>query len=154
VPPLAQIVTVTGFVSFVTFHTLSAHLGLCAGPTPRLKILAYVKHYTAYNVESSRFTFTANVSQFTMFDSYLPQYQMAFQEGQASGAMCSYFAPNGVSLCGNPWLLNGMLRGAAPGWNRPDAVVERYALSYCQFVCVYKLECLRTQLITAVCCRQ
>ena len=27
-----------------------------------------------------------------------------------SGAMCSYFAPNGVSLCGNPWLLNGMLR--------------------------------------------
>jgi hypothetical protein len=97
---------------------------MSSAPRPRMKMLAYVKHYTAYNVEASRFTFVANVSQFTMFDSYLPQYEMAFKEGQASGAMCSYFAPNGVSLCGNAWLLNGMLRGAAPGWARPDAVVE------------------------------
>jgi hypothetical protein len=39
----------------------------------------------ADNVETERFTFAANVSQFTMFDSYLPQYEMAFKEGQASG---------------------------------------------------------------------
>ena len=76
------------------------------------------------NVETGRFTFTHNVSQFTMFDSYLPQYEMAFKQGQASGAMCSYFGPNGASVCGNPWLLNGMIRGDAPGWGRPDAVVE------------------------------
>ena len=34
--------------------------------------------------------------------------------------MCSYFAPNGVSSCGNPWLLNTLIRSE---WARPDAVV-------------------------------
>lgn len=87
-------------------------------------MLAYVKHYTAYNVETSRFTFTANTSQFDFFDSYLPQYKMAFKEGAASGAMCSYFGPNGISVCGNSWLLNGVLRSPAPGWGRRDAVIE------------------------------
>ena len=118
----------------------------------------------AYSVESSRFTFSANVTQFDFFDSFLPQYEMVFVDGErmhtrahththvhthtdtipprragnASGAMCSYFAPNGVSLCGNPWLLNGMLRsqrlddvatgamtklGPGLGFDRPDAVV-------------------------------
>ena len=34
--------------------------------------------------------------------------------------MCSYFAPNGVSSCGNEYLLNDRIRSA---WKRPDAVV-------------------------------
>lgn len=38
----------------------------------------------------------------------------------ASGVMCSYFAPNGVSSCGNEYLLNDRIRTA---WNHPDAVV-------------------------------
>eukprot|EP00463_Aulacantha_scolymantha_P003576 TRINITY_DN4454_c0_g1_i1.p1 TRINITY_DN4454_c0_g1~~TRINITY_DN4454_c0_g1_i1.p1 ORF type:complete len:188 (+),score=14.34 TRINITY_DN4454_c0_g1_i1:209-772(+) len=56
---------------------------------------------------------------------------MAFTMGDhpASGAMCSYFAPNGVSMCGNNWLLNEVIRGngdpsrGGVGWNRPDAVI-------------------------------
>merc|ERR1711907_699114 len=75
-------------------------------PNGQLKMLAYLKHYTAYSVESSRFTFTANVSMFDLWDSYLPQYEAALTQGQSSGAMCSYFAPNGVSCCGNDYLLN------------------------------------------------
>lgn len=86
---------------------------------PQLKMLAYLKHYTAYSVEKNRFTFSSNVSNFTLWDSNLPQFKQGFGAG-ASGAMCSYFAPNGVSSCGNSWLLNGLIRGA---WNRPDAVV-------------------------------
>lgn len=48
---------------------------------------------------------------------------MAFREGAAAGCMCSYFAPNGESVCGNDWLLNGVIR-SPQGWNRSDAVVE------------------------------
>ena len=103
------------------------------------KMLSYVKHYTAYSVEASRFTFSNNVTQFDFWDSYLPQYEMAFVgPGHTDGAMCSYFAPNGVSMCGNPALLNGMLRSekvddyatgvvsklpAGMGWNRSGAFV-------------------------------
>lgn len=92
-----------------------------ATPKSRLLISSYLKHYTEYNVETSRFTFTHNVSQFSMWDSYLPAYRIGMQEGFASGVMCSYFAPNGTSVCGNEWLLDGVLRKF---WGRPDAVVE------------------------------
>ena len=37
--------------------------------------------------------------------------------------MCSYFAPNGASVCGNKWLLDELIR-SPQGWNRSDAVVE------------------------------
>lgn len=70
---------------------------------------------------------------FDMWDSYLPQYELAFTDGQAAGAMCrlvcclalgslqkSYFAPNGTSSCGNNWLMNGVIRS---DFGRPDAVV-------------------------------
>jgi hypothetical protein len=33
-------------------------------------------------------------------------------QGQSSGAMCSYFAPNGVSCCGNNYLLNEVIRAS------------------------------------------
>jgi beta-glucosidase-like glycosyl hydrolase len=90
------------------------------GGKPVMKMLSSLKHYTAYSVETSRFTFSANVTDFTLHDSNLPQYQAAFMRGNASGAMCSYFAPNGVSSCGNEYLLNDRIRTA---WGRPDAVV-------------------------------
>lgn len=93
-----------------------------------LKMLAYAKHYTAYSVEASRFTFSANVTDFAFGDSYLPQYEIIFTtSGRSSGAMCSYFAPNGVSSCGNNWLLNQKIR---TDWGRPDAV----AMSDCSAV--------------------
>ena len=88
------------------------------GGKPVLKMLSSLKHYTAYSVETSRFTFSANVTEFTLHDSNLPQYEAAFVDGKASGAMCSYFAPNGVSSCGNEYLLNDRIRSA---WARPDA---------------------------------
>lgn len=75
---------------------------------------------TAYSVEESRFTFAHNITMFTLHDSNLPQYQQALEVGGAAGAMCSYFAPNNVSSCGNPYLLNHLIRNV---WNRSDAVV-------------------------------
>jgi beta-glucosidase-like glycosyl hydrolase len=84
-----------------------------------VKMLAYLKHYTAYNKEAGRFSWGANVTDFAFGDSYLPQYKMGFVEGGASGAMCSYFAANGVPSCGSDWLMNQLVRTQ---WGRPDAV--------------------------------
>ena len=49
--------------------------------------------------QASRFSWGANVTAFDMWDSYLPQYKIAFTgKGRPSGAMCSYFAANGVRV--------------------------------------------------------
>ena len=89
-------------------------------------MLAYLKHYSAYNVETQRFTFSNNVSTFDWFDSYLPQYKAAFTRGNASGAMCSYMcacqgaAETCVSSCGSDWLMNQLIRKE---WGQSEAVV-------------------------------
>eukprot|EP00729_Bicosta_minor_P012589 gene12589-23156_t len=84
------------------------------------KMLSYLKHYTAYNKEADRFSWKANVTDFDMYDSYLPQYEIAFTgKGKPAGAMCSYFAANGVPSCGSTFLMNEMVRTK---WNRSDAV--------------------------------
>lgn len=112
-----------------------------------MKMLSSLKHYTAYSVETSRFTFSAPLSNFTLHDSNLPQYEAAFVNakhaiiaqlnfeghlltaaggvqvrGNASGVMCSYFAPNGVSSCGNSYLL------------RPIHTPQNPAISHCFLV--------------------
>jgi hypothetical protein len=38
-------------------------------------------------VETSRFTFSANLSNYTLHDSNLPQYKAAHMQGGASGVM-------------------------------------------------------------------
>ena len=57
---------------------------------------------------------------YDFFDSYLPAYKAAFQQGNASGAMCSYNAENGHPSCANGWLLNEVLRKR---WGKPDALI-------------------------------
>jgi beta-D-xylosidase 4 len=87
--------------------------------TGHLKMISYLKHYTAYSKEAGRFSWKANVTDFDMFDSNLPQYEVAFKQGGASGAMCSYFAANGVPSCGSNFLMNDMVRTR---WRQPNAV--------------------------------
>ena len=74
-----------------------------ARPTHRLdrlyvryvKILASLKHYTAYSVETNRGHDNANISAYDLTDSYLRQFEIGFVEGRASGVMCSYNLING-----------------------------------------------------------
>jgi beta-glucosidase-like glycosyl hydrolase len=56
------------------------------------KMIAFLKHFTAYSKESGRGHDAYNISLFDLHDSFLPQYEMAFAEGNASGIMCSYNA--------------------------------------------------------------
>ena len=114
------------------------------------KMIAYLKHFTAYSREEDRMHSEANISNFDLFDTYLPQYELAF-EANASGVMCSYDSINGKSLavlvasfvmrgscgcecdeahsryhtgvpvCASDFLLNQMIRKK---WNQPNAFVS------------------------------
>jgi beta-glucosidase-like glycosyl hydrolase len=84
------------------------------------KVLAYLKHFTAYSREEGRGNDDYNISMYDLFDTYLPQYEMGMVQGGATGVMCSYNAVNGIPACANDYLLNKILRQR---WNRSDAHV-------------------------------
>ena len=94
-----------------------------AGP---LVMLASLKHYNAYSMESNRFGSRGNISLFDLWDSYLPQYERPMTHAAAAGTMCSYFSmriegsPGEVYVpsCSDPYLLTDVIRTY---WNRPDA---------------------------------
>ena len=54
------------------------------------KMLAYLKHFTAYSRETNRGHDDYKISEHDLFETYLPQYEIGFRVGRASGAMCSY----------------------------------------------------------------
>ena len=84
------------------------------------KILAYLKHFTAYSREENRLHDNHNISLFDYWDSYLAQYEIAFKGSNASGVMCSYTAENGHPSCANGYILNDVLREK---WGQTNAVV-------------------------------
>ncbi|EDQ91999.1 uncharacterized protein MONBRDRAFT_337, partial [Monosiga brevicollis MX1] len=82
------------------------------------KMLAYLKHFTAYSTETNRQHSDFNVSSHDLWDTYLPQYEMAFRSAQPAGAMCSYNAVNGRPSCANGYILRDVLRNQ---WQQPNA---------------------------------
>jgi beta-glucosidase-like glycosyl hydrolase len=54
------------------------------------RVNAYLKHFTAYSTETNRMHSDFNMTDFDLFDTYLPQYEKVFTEANAAGAMCSY----------------------------------------------------------------
>jgi len=69
-------------------------------------MLAYLKHYTAYSRETDRGHDTYNIALHDFYDTYLAQYEIAFTQGNATGAMCSYNGENGIPSCANNFILN------------------------------------------------
>lgn len=59
------------------------------GDDPRyIKVVAALKHFTAYSAETNRFFQNFNISAFDLWDSYLPAFDQGFNVGGAIGAMC------------------------------------------------------------------
>ena len=85
-----------------------------------LKMMAFLKHYTAYSREAGRGSDTYNISLHDFFDTYFPQYEAGLVRGGASGVMCSYNGENGRPSCANDFILKRILREK---WNRPDSIV-------------------------------
>eukprot|EP00808_Paulinella_micropora_P016706 g62060.t1 len=84
-------------------------------------MLAYLKHFVAYSTEDNRGFATYNISLQDFWETYLPQYEMGFVQGRATGAMCSYNGENGRPSCANDYILKQVVRSK---WRRPDAHIS------------------------------
>ncbi|EDQ86438.1 uncharacterized protein MONBRDRAFT_28325 [Monosiga brevicollis MX1] len=87
---------------------------------------ACCKHYVAYDLENhpqERNVFDAAVNTRDFWEHYMPAFDACINEAKAMHVMCSYNALNGYPTCGDPGLLNGILRSR---WNWTGFVVSDY----------------------------
>lgn len=89
----------------------------------RHTVLACCKHFAAYGAaESGRDYNTAELSQNTLMNYYVPPYQAALNAGVAT-FMASFNEINGVPSTGNHWLMTDLLRNQ---WGFRGFVVTDY----------------------------
>jgi len=75
-----------------------------------LKAAACAKHYAIHSgPESKRHTFNAEVSNYDLWDTYLPAFKKLV-ECKVAGVMCAYNAFEGQPCCGNNQLMIDILR--------------------------------------------
>ena len=75
-----------------------------------LKAAACAKHYAVHSgPESSRHTFNAEVSNYDLWDTYLPAFK-ELVDSKVAGVMCAYNAFEGQPCCGNDRLMIDILR--------------------------------------------
>ncbi len=96
--------------------------GLQGNDEKYLKLIATPKHFAAHSgPEPERHRFNAIVSDKDLYETYLPQFKAAIQEGGAYSIMSAYNRLNGESCSGHPRLLTEILRDE---WNFNGFVVS------------------------------
>lgn len=76
-----------------------------------LKTVATAKHFAVHSgPEATRHSFDAKVSQHDLFDTYLPQFEMAVKEGKVESVMSAYNRVNGEPASAGTVLLGDILR--------------------------------------------
>ena len=92
-------------------------------------VLAQVKHWVAYNQETSRNTPADDVivSQRTLHEIYLPQFETALTQGGASSVMCSYSTINGTWACENGYTQDTVLKGR---WRFPGFITSDWGATH------------------------
>ncbi|MGD0240887.1 MAG: glycoside hydrolase family 3 C-terminal domain-containing protein [Streptosporangiaceae bacterium] len=92
-------------------------------------VMSQVKHLAVYNQETNRNTAAddAVVSQRTMQEIYLPQFEAAVTQGQAASVMCSYSSVNGQFACQNKYLLTDVLKNQ---WHFPGFVTSDWGATH------------------------
>ena len=92
-------------------------------------VMSQVKHLAVYNQETNRNTAADNamVSQRTMQEIYLPQFEAAVTQAKAASVMCSYSTVNGQYACENSYLLTGVLRQQ---WHFPGFVTSDWGATH------------------------
>lgn len=94
-----------------------------------LKAAACCKHFVAYSLEDSdmktRHNFNALVSEQDLTDTYMPAFLACATSGKAAGVMCSYNAVNGVPMCANKPLLEGLRNAGFDGYITGDCGAVR-----------------------------
>lgn len=75
------------------------------------KTIATVKHFAVHNgPEPERHVFNAVTDERDLWETYLPQFEMAINQGEAYSAMCAYNRYNGEACCGSSKLMTDILR--------------------------------------------
>lgn len=82
------------------------------GNNPRyLKASACAKHFAVHSgPEWSRSTYNAKVSDYDLWDTYLPAFRDLIVEAKVSGVMCAYNQFDGQPCCGSDKLMTTILR--------------------------------------------
>jgi beta-glucosidase len=82
------------------------------GDDPKyLKAAACAKHYAVHSgPEPSRHKFNIDVSDYDLWDTYLPAFKNLVVNAKVAGVMCAYNAFRGQPCCGSDLLLNNILR--------------------------------------------
>ena len=82
------------------------------GDNPKyVKAMACAKHFDVHSgPEPLRHEFNANPSDRDLYETYLPQFEMAVRYGRVGGVMGAYSALDGVPDCANRFLLTSLLR--------------------------------------------
>ncbi len=82
------------------------------GDDPKyLKAAACAKHYAIHSgPEPSRHVFNVEVSDYDLWDTYLPAFRNLVVNAKVAGVMCAYNAFKGQPCCGNDLLMTAILR--------------------------------------------
>ena len=85
--------------------------GLQGDDPYHMKAMACAKHYAVHSgPEPERHKFNAVPSERDLYETYLPQFEMAVREGHVGGVMGAYNAVFGVPACASSFLLTDLLR--------------------------------------------
>ena len=97
---------------FLTGKIGSAFVHGLQGDDPKyLKTSACAKHYAVHSgPEWNRHTYNAEVSNYDLWDTYLPAFQELVVDAKVSGVMCAYNAYFGQPCCGSDLLMMDILK--------------------------------------------
>ena len=97
---------------FLTGSIAVAFVQGLQGDNPKyIKAMGCAKHYAVHSgPEPLRHGFDATPPERDIYETYLPQFEMAVRDGHVGGVMGAYSALNGVPDCANSFLLTDLLR--------------------------------------------
>lgn len=85
--------------------------GLQGNDPHYLKAAACAKHYAVHSgPENTRHTFNTVVSDYDLWDTYLPAFRELVVDAKVAGVMCAYNAYNGQPCCGSDQFMQQILR--------------------------------------------
>ncbi|MBN9303457.1 glycoside hydrolase family 3 C-terminal domain-containing protein, partial [Dysgonomonas mossii] len=85
--------------------------GLQGDDTKYLNAAACAKHYAVHSgPENTHHTFNTFVTDYDLWDTYLPAFRNLVVDAKVAGVMCAYNAYNGEPCCGNNFLMQEILR--------------------------------------------
>ncbi|MEM7510976.1 MAG: glycoside hydrolase family 3 N-terminal domain-containing protein [Bacteroidota bacterium] len=81
------------------------------GESGPMKVAAMAKHYAVHSgPEKLRHEFNAEVSQYDLWNTYLPAFQALVEEANVEGVMGAYNRTNGEACCAHSYLMQEVLR--------------------------------------------